>query len=609
MKMALGAGVGLRPHAVIFSAGAMIQKVPGSPERPRSSLQQSDPSGRPRLRLSVAMLGSLALAAVAPLVAAEVDSKRLEAAAGEPSNWLTYFGSYEAWRYSTLDQINRANISELRPVWAFETGIPDGGLQAAPLVVDGVMYVSSAWNHVFALDAATGEMLWRYDYPEPETIPGTYGTWNRGVAVAYGLVYMGTLDNHVVALDRDTGEEVWRVEVENAAQCGCNITSAPLVVKDLVITGVTGGDSAHRGYLNAYDAKTGRHRWRFWTIPAPGEPGHDSWEGDSWRYGGGSTWITGTYDAELDLLYWAVGNPAADFYGEDREGDNLYTDSIVALDPDTGHLRWHYQQIPHDVWDYDSAYEIVLLDLEVDGESRKTLLNPSKSGYVWLLDRGSGEFLGAWPLVENSNWIDGIGPSGELLGRNEPAVGERTFICPAIGGGRSWNHGAYSPATGWFYSTGLEWCQTVTVRREEPREGMPFFGGEFEMEHPRSGPAHSHLSAYDPVTGERKWRYEHKYPLLASQLATAGGLVFTGDATGRFFALDADTGRELWGFRTGSGHRGSAVSYAVDGRQFVATPSGWGSALAGLTTQLWPEAADFPSGSSIFAFALPEGSE
>lgn len=587
----------------------MIQKVPGSPERPRSSLQQSDPSGRPLLRLSVAMLGSLALAAVAPLVAAEVDSKRLEAAGGEPSNWLTYYGSYEAWRYSTLDQINRANISELRPVWAFETGIPDGGLQAAPLVVDGVMYVSSAWNHVFALDAATGEMLWRYDYPEPETIPGTYGTWNRGVAVAYGLVYMGTLDNHVVALDRDTGEEVWRVEVENAAQCGCNITSAPLVVKDLVITGVTGGDSAHRGYLNAYDAKTGRHRWRFWTIPAPGEPGHDSWEGDSWRYGGGSTWITGTYDAELDLLYWAVGNPAADFYGEDREGDNLYTDSIVALDPDTGHLRWHYQQIPHDVWDYDSAYEIVLLDLEVDGEVRKTLLNPSKSGYVWLLDRGSGEFLGAWPLVENSNWIDGIGPSGELLGRNEPAVGERTFICPAIGGGRSWNHGAYSPATGWFYSTGLEWCQTVTVRREEPREGMPFFGGEFEMEHPRSGPAHSHLSAYDPVTGERKWRYEHKYPLLASQLATAGGLVFTGDATGRFFALDADTGRELWGFRTGSGHRGSTVSYAIDGRQFVATPSGWGSALAGLTTQLWPEAADFPSGSSIFAFSLPEGSE
>ncbi len=576
------------------------------------SLSRSGPEKtRPAAGRILATVGGVLCSVIsaASLQAADVDSKRLNAAASEPSDWITYYGSYESWRYSRLDQINRSNIGDLRAVWAFETGIPDGGLQAAPLVVDGAMYVSTAWNHVFALDAATGAMLWRYDYPKPEAIPGTYGTWNRGVAVAYGLVFMGTLDNFLVALDRETGEEVWKVEIENAAQCGCNITSAPLVVKDLVITGVTGGDSAHRGYLNAFDAKTGRHRWRFWTIPGPGEPGHDSWKGDSWKYGGGSTWVTGTYDAELDLLYWAVGNPAADFYGDDREGDNLYTDSVVALDPDTGELRWHYQQIPHDVWDYDTAYEIVLLDLDVDGQRRKTLLNPSKSGHVWLLDRETGEFLSAWPLVENSNWVKEIGPSGELIGRNEPPVGEASFICPAIGGGRSWNHGAYSPATGWYYSTGLEWCQTVTVRREAPREGLPFFGGEFEMEHPREGPAHSHLSAYDPVTGDRKWRYEHKYPLLASQLATAGGLVFTGDATGRFFALDADTGRELWSFRTGSGHRGSAISYAVDGRQFVTTPSGWGSALAGLTTQLWPEAADFPSGSTIFAFALPEDDE
>ena len=345
----------------------------------------------------------------------------------------------------------------------------------------------------------------------------------------------------------------WRVEVENSKQCGCNITAAPLVVKDLVITGVTGGDSAHRGYINAFDARTGRHRWRFWTIPGPGEPGHDTWAGDSWVYGGGSTWVTGTYDPELDLLYWAVGNPAADFYGGDREGDNLYTDSVVALDPDTGEIQWHYQQIPHDVWDYDTAYEMVLLDLEVDGVMRKTMLNPSKSGYVWLLDRQSGEFLGAWPLVESSNWIEGIDEQGRLIGRNEPPVGETSFVCPAIGGGRSWNHGAYSPQTGWFYSTGLEWCQTLTVRQEDPQEGLAFFGGEFEMAHPKSGKAHAHLSAYDPVTGERKWRIRHKYPLLASQLATAGGLVFSGDATGRFFALDAGDGSELWSFRTGSG--------------------------------------------------------
>ena len=334
---------------------------------------------RSRNLSAVRRLLAAATLSIAAAPAGEVDAERLNRAHEDTANWLTYYGSYRSWRYSPLDQIDRSNVESLRPVWAFESGITDGGMQSAPIVVDGVMYVATAWNQVFALNAATGELLWRYAYAKPDQFPTLYGPWNRGVAVAYGLVYMGTLDNHVVAIDRESGEEVWRVEVENARQCGCNITSAPLVVKDVVITGVTGGDSAHRGYLNAFDARTGRHRWRFWTIPGPGEPGHDTWEGDSWRYGGGSTWITGTYDPELDLLYWAVGNPAADFYGEEREGDNLYTDSVVALDPDTGELKWHYQQIPHDVWDYDTAYEIVLLDIEVDGRPRKTILNPSKS--------------------------------------------------------------------------------------------------------------------------------------------------------------------------------------------------------------------------------------
>ncbi len=547
------------------------------------------------------------LLAVLSLPAADVTADRLAKAESEPQNWLTYYGAYKSWRYSALDQVNGTNVKRLAPVWAFESGFDDGGMQSAPLVADGVMYVSTAQNHVFALDAVTGEQIWRYDYELPAELPSVYGNWNRGVALAYGLVYLGTLDNHVVAIDAKTGRERWKVEVENAKQCGCNITSAPLVVKDMVITGVTGGDSAHRGYLNAFDAKTGRHRWRFWTIPGPGEPGNETWKGDSWKYGGGSTWITGAYDPELDLLYWGVGNPAADFYGEGRKGDNLYTESIVALDPATGKLKWHYQEIPYDVWDYDAAYELVLLDLDVKGTQRKVIVNPNKSGHVWVVDRATGEFLGAWPLIENSNWIERVDEQGNLIGRNEPPVGKPTTICPAIGGGRSWNHGAYSPQTGWFYSTGLEWCQTVTVKPEEPREGMAFFGGEFQMAHPPGGKSYSHLGAYDPLTGKRHWQYKHEYPLLASQLATAGGLLFTGDATGKFFALDAKTGEELWSFRTGSGHRGSAVSYAINGRQYIATPSGWGSALAGLTTQLWPETKDIPSGSSIFVFALPDG--
>ena len=548
----------------------------------------------------------VALSPPAALPAGEVNHQRLSKAADEPENWLTYGGTYQAWRYSKLDQIDRGNIGKLIPVWSFQTGVVDGGLQATPIVVDGVMYLTSSWNRVFALDAASGEKIWQYYHPKPRDFPSVYGTWNRGVAIGHGLVFMGTIDNYLLALDAGTGREVWKVEIEDAAQCGCSITGAPLLVKDKVMIGVTGGDSGHRGYLNAFEAETGRHAWRFWTIPGPGEPGNESWKGDSWKYGGGSTWLTGSYDVDLDLLYWGVGNPAADFYGEDREGDNLYTESTIALNPDNGKLVWHYQQIPHDVWDFDSAYEIVLLDLVLDGKRRKLIVTPHKSGYVWVLDRVDGEFINAWSLVDNTNWIEGIDKNGALIGRNEPVVGETKMLCPGITGGRSWNHAAYSPKTGWFYSTGLEWCQQVKAFREKAREGMSFFGGEFKLVPPPKGKPHSHLGAYDPITGKRYWRYRSNYPLLASQLATAGDLLFTGDAEGRFFALDTETGKELWSFQTGSGHRGSPISYAVDGKQYIAAPSGWGSAVAGLLPQLWPETEYFQSGAALFVFALAD---
>ncbi|MFN3323354.1 MAG: pyrroloquinoline quinone-dependent dehydrogenase [Bryobacteraceae bacterium] len=521
-------------------------------------------------------------------------------------NWPHYGGDYGAWRYSALDQINRSNVRNLTVKWVFQTGETDGGLQATPIVIDGVMYVSTSRNNVFALDAETGRQLWFYKYEIPSDFTTFYGPWNRGVAVGHGLVFIGTLDNHVVAIDQKTGREVWKVNVEDARQCGCNITGAPLVVKNKVIVGVTGGDSAHRGYLTAFDAKTGRKAWRFWTIPGPGEKGHETWDGDSWKYGGGATWMTGSYDPELNLVYWSVGNPAADFYGGSRKGANLYTDSIVALDADSGELKWYYQQIPHDVWDFDTAYENVLFDAEVNGVKRKLLLNPNKGGVTWVVDRVTGEFVKAWPFVKNLTWIEGVSPTGELLGRNEPEVGKTKFICPSIGGGRSWNQGAYSPRTGLFYQTGIEWCQDVEAEEEEPREGATFFGGRFEAKDPPDERAHGHLGAYDPVTGKRIWQVRHKYPVLASILATAGDLLFTGDPEGYFFALDARTGEKLWQFQTGSGHRGSPVTYRVKGRQYVATPSGWGSALAGLFQQVWPETANFRPGSAIFVFRLPE---
>jgi PQQ-dependent dehydrogenase (methanol/ethanol family) len=521
-------------------------------------------------------------------------------------DWPSYGGGLSAWRYSGLSQIDRDNVRRMVPVWSFQTGVTDGGFQATPIVVDGVMYVSTSWNRVYAIDGATGRELWHYLYKNPQQIGITYSPWNRGVAVGDGRVYMGTLDNHVVALDRKTGRELWNVAVEDLRQCGCNITGAPLLVKNKVVVGVTGGDSAHRGYLTAFDAATGHLAWRFRTIPGPGEPGHETWKGDSWRFGGGATWMTGSYDPQLNLVYWGVGNPAADFYGADRSGDNLYTDCVIALDADSGKLRWFYQEVPHDVWDFDAAYECVLLDLPVRGTMRKLLLNVNKSGYAFLLDRVTGEFVSAWPIVRNSNWIQGIDQHGRLLGRNEPEPDKPKMLCPSVGGGRSWNQGAYSPGTGWFYTAGIEWCQMTTAHREVASEGSAFFGGTFQLLPPPDGPARGHLDAFDPIDGKRFWSYESKYPLLASVLATAGDLVFTGDPTGEFFALDARTGRKLWSYQTGSGHRGSSIAYSVHGRQFVATPSGWGSAVAGVMAQLWPEAEGFRGGCTLFAFALPE---
>lgn len=525
------------------------------------------------------------------------------------ADWPHNGGSYQYWRHSTLSQINTSNVRKLVPVWAFQTGDPDGGLQATPIVVDGIIYLSTSHNHIFAIDGATGRELWKYTYVLPKGFTIFYGPWNRGVAVGQGKVFIGTLDNNVVAVDQKTGKEIWKVNVEDANQCGCNITAAPLLVKDKVIVGVTGGDSAHRGYITAFQAATGRQVWRFWTIPGPGEKGHDTWAGDSWKYGGGSSWMTGSYDPELNLVYWSIGNPAADFYGGNRKGQNLYTDCTVALDADTGTLKWHFQQIPHDVWDFDTAYENILFDLPVKGKVRKLLLNVNKGGVVFVLDRVTGEFVSGYPILKHINWITGLDENGNLVGRNEPKEGQTAFICPAIGGGRSWNQAAYSPLHKTLYTTAIEWCEEVVSQSEEPSEGKTYFGGTFIPRDPKGERSHSHLDALDPITGKKQWSYYSKYPLLASVLSTAGDLIFTGDPEGFFFALDAKTGKKLWQFQTGSGNRGSSVTYSAKGRQFVASPSGWGSAVAGLVAQVWPEAEGFRGGSTLWGFALAEDSK
>jgi alcohol dehydrogenase (cytochrome c) len=527
------------------------------------------------------------------------------------AEWPSYGGSQLAWRYSALNQINAGNVRKLAPAWVFQTGDYENGLQSTPIVIDGVLYLVSARSQVFALDAADGKQLWQYRYPLPRT-PGA-NTQNRGLAVGAGKVFLGTYDDYMIALDQKTGAELWKVAVDDQRQCGCAITGAPLFVKDKVIVGSTGGDGAFRGYLTAFDAKTGRLAWRFYTVPGPGEKGHETWKGDSWKFGGGATWMTGSFDPTLNLVYWGTGNAASDLYagdrytGEESAGVNLYTASVVALDADTGKLRWHYQEVPKDVWDYDAAYECVLIDREVGGRMRKLLVHINKNGYAFVLDRVSGEFVGAYPIVENHNWTSGVTADGKFLNRLEPVEDKPTLICPGPSGGKSWNQMAYSPVTGMIYTPATEMCGELQARRQEAAEGRGFIGGTWSHIAPRDGPIRSHLDAYDAVTGKRAWTYPYKFVLYASVLATAGDLVFTGDPEGFFFALDARTGKKLWSFQTGAGHRGSSVTYSVKGRQYIATPTGWGSIAGRALLDTWPEAETFRGGSTLMVFALPEG--
>ena len=523
------------------------------------------------------------------------------------ADWPSYGGTHASLRYSGLDQVNTGNVDRLVPAWVFQTGDPESGLQATPIVVDGVMYLSSASNWVFALDAASGRLLWEYRFRLPGRAQLGYGRQNRGVAVGHGRVFMGTADNHVVALDQKTGVELWRVNVEDERQCGCNITGAPLVVKDMVIAGVTGGDSAHRGYLTAFDVRTGRVRWRFYTIPAPGEKGSETWSGDSWHFGGGATWMTGSYDSELDLLYWGVGNAAADLNARNRRGDNLYTCSIIALDPATGKLKWHYQEVPQDMWDYDAAFELILADVPFNGVTRKVVMQPTKTGYVFILDRVTGQFLKAWRFAKNVNWVSGITEDGKLLNRVEPEVGKTKLVCPSAIGAKNWNQSAYSLRTSLLYIPVQEICNDLTARDEEPSEGKPFIGGRWVFKPPPGGKVEGYIAAYDPRSGEQRWTFPATTWFLASILVTAGDVLFSGDPEGNFFALDARSGKRLWSFQTGAGHRGSPVTYEVKARQYVATPTGWGSVVGGLHTTLWPDQLPPRGGSAVVVFALPEG--
>ncbi|MFD2419835.1 PQQ-dependent dehydrogenase, methanol/ethanol family [Amycolatopsis pigmentata] len=539
----------------------------------------------------------------APPVAEDVTYERLLDARSESHNWLTYYGSYDGQRYSLLDQINTENVKRLSTAWAFQfgsagmhAGASTYAFEAAPIVVDGVMYVSGWDGWVWAIDARTGQQLWQYKHAIPFDVSLCCGNVNRGVAVVNGKVIVATLNAHVVALDATNGECLWDT-VHGDVRAGESATVAPLVVKDMVIVGSSGGEFGVRGHLDAYDVESGARRWRCYTIPKPGEPGSETWPADSpaWTRGGGNTWVTGTFDPELNLLYWGTGNPAPDFDGEVREGDNQHSDSVIAVDVDSGEIRWHFQFTPHDLWDYDSNMESILF--EQDG--RKLLGHFDKNGYFFVLDRTNGELVRVTPFSDRITWGE-ITAEGDVKPQIFPdKEGEAVHFWPGPAGAKEWCHAAYSPRTNMFYVPVQDVGATVTRRRREFKESIPYWGASVTVD---TDDMAGQVKAIDAATSEEAWRWTWHLPISSSVLATAGDLVFCGTPSGEFNAFDARTGELLWQFQTGSGHHSSPTTYSVDGRQYIAVPVGWGSWVEGFA----PGMMGGPHGDALFVFSLPE---
>jgi alcohol dehydrogenase (cytochrome c) len=500
---------------------------------------------------------------------AQVPFERIVNAAKEPGNWLTYSGGYTGQQFSPLTGITPANVAQLRVRWAYQ--FPNGRAEATPIVVDGVMYVTGP-NTAAALDLRTGRELWTWKRVVPADFQSIgFGHVNRGPAVLDDKLYIATLDCFLVALDLKSGLERWSTRVADY-KVGYSMTLAPLAIKGKVAVGVSGGEAGIRGFVDTYDAVTGKRAWRFNTIPAPGEPGHESWQTDAWKTGGGSTWVTGSYDPDLNLLYWGVGNPGPDWNGDSRPGDNLYTCSLLALDADTGALRWHFQFTPHDVHDWDSTHVPVLFDAVIRGQKRKVVANANRNAFYYVLDRITGEFL-AGEAYAKQTWAKGLDDSGRPI-VNPGAEGSEkgTLVWPNLNGATVWFSPAYSPGTNLFYVSTRE-LGAIYFKREADYKPGTFFAGGGEQEVPvseRSGA----LRALDPGSGRLKWEFKLLSPPWAGVLATGGGLVFSGTDEGNFYALDAATGKPLWDFQTGGQIVANPISFNIDDRQHVAISAG-----------------------------------
>jgi alcohol dehydrogenase (cytochrome c) len=488
------------------------------------------------------------------------------------ANWTSYNGDYTGRRYSALHEITAQNVTQLRASWIFHSSNSER-LEVTPVVVGGVMYVTSA-NDAFALDARTGRVLWHHPRPvSAGLLDDAAAHKNRGVGVWRNFVYMETDDAHLLCLDARSGHLLWDVAyADKAKQYGA--TSAPLIVKDEVIVGTSGGDSGVRGFVAAYDAVSGHLKWRFWTIPGPGEFGSSSWPGDSYLHGGGTTWMPGTYDAKLDTLYWTTSNAAPDFVGDSRPGDDLYTACVLALNPITGALKWYFQFTPHDLYDYDANQTPVLLSANVNGRMRDLLVQANRNGFLYVLDRTDGKFLKATPFVEKLNWAKGIDPSGRPILSGRIPSPEGTEICPSIDGATNWFSPSYNPDTGFFYVMALESCGVFFAHPQSFTLGQTLYATGTKLA--PDDHAQKVLLAYSVPEGKIVWRYPQVGPgnSWGGTLTTAGELVFFAYDSGALEAVEARTGRSLWQFTTGQRIYASPMSYAVDGVQYVALATG-----------------------------------
>lgn len=517
----------------------------------------------------------------------------------DPNNWLLYGRDYQSTRYSPLTQIDQDNIDDLVPKWHLSFGVI-GAQDGQVVAVNGMLYVTSSHNKVFKLDGRTGDILWKYERQLPGDLGPKLccGAVNRGVAVYHDKVYLATLDTHVLALDNQTGEIVWDKKLGDY-KTGEIFTSMPVALKGKIIVGNSGGDlGANRGRIIALDAETGEVAWETFTIPGPGEPGNDTWGGDSWKLGGGAPWLPGSYDQETGLLLWGVGNAVPDFDGSVRPGDNLYTNSTLALDPETGEIKWHFQYTPHGTWDYDGNNELILI---TDEKGRKVYLHGDRNGYLYSIDRTTGECVWVEPLVP-TNWVESFDENcrPKVNEAKRPKYGEVTKdIKPILGGGKEWIPGAYSKRTGLVYMPVRNMSMDLAAKKQEFEPGQWFLSTEVL----RLNPGNGAVKAFNATTGELTWMRAQNTPATSGLLATAGGLVFSGDAEGNFMALDDKTGETLWMYDVGTGIHSMPTTYMVGDTQYVAVLAGPGGG------SLWPLVygewfKKHNQGGGLFIFAL-----